>query len=144
MKDMVPYTEGVFFLCILSPPSYFLQCDRLNKMAQRAIITDSSIVASNFLKWEGKGPHRNLLVSITSLFNHLMVLKESPVYVFLCFPHTLISKIVLENWKDWKMDINFDYTGAGTPQRNNLEELGFTMISERGNVPINITYSVYK
>ena len=42
------------------------------------------------------------------------------------------------------MDINFDYTGAGTPQRNNLEELGFTMISERGNVPINITYSVYK
>ena len=73
-----------------------------------------------------------------------MVLKESPVYVFLCFPHTLISKIVLENGKDWKMDINFDYTGAGNPQRNNLEELGFTMISERGNVPINITYSVYK
>ena len=81
----------VFFSCILSPPSYFLQCGWLNTMAQHEIVPDRSIIASNFLKWEEKGPHRNLLFSRTSLVNHLMVLKESPVYVFLCFPHTLIS-----------------------------------------------------
>ena len=37
----------------------------------------------------------------------------------------------MENGKDWKMDINFEQTGAGTPQRNHLEESGFTMIGAR-------------
>ena len=41
----------------------------------------------------GKRTTHDSSFSRTSLVNHLMVLKESPVYVFLCFPHTLISKI---------------------------------------------------
>ena len=82
-----------FFLCFYHPLHRFLQCARLNKMAQHAIIPDRSIVASNFSKWEEKGPHRNLLFSWTFLGNHFMVSKESPVYVFLRFPHILISKL---------------------------------------------------
>ena len=85
----------VFFFCVFYHPLHrFLQCDRINTMAQREIIPDSSIIVSNFPKWEEKVSHRNLLFSRTSLVNHLMVLKESPVYVFLRFPHTLISQIV--------------------------------------------------
>ena len=83
------------FFCVFYHPLHrFLQCDWLNIMAQFAIIPDNSIIAINFSKWEGKGPHRTLIFSKTSLVNHLMVLKESTVYVFLRFPHTLISKIV--------------------------------------------------
>ena len=91
---MVLYAGGVFFRVFYHSLHSFLHCDRLNTMAQRAIIPDSSIIASNFSKWEGKGPHRTLIFSITSLVKHLMVSKKSPVYVFLRFPHTLISKIV--------------------------------------------------
>ena len=94
MKDMVPYAGDVFFRVFNHPLHSFLQCDRLNTMTQRAIIPDSSIISRNSSKWEVKGPHRTLLFSRTSLVNHLMVLKESPVYVFLLFPHTLISQIV--------------------------------------------------
>ena len=90
---MVPYAGGVFFRVFYHPLNRFLQCDRLNKMAQRAIIPDSSIITSNFPKWEEKGPHRTLLFSRTSLVNHLMFSKESPFYVFLRLPHTLISQI---------------------------------------------------
>ena len=55
------------------------------------------------------------------------------------------------NGKDWKMDINFGYTGAGTPHRNPLAELGFTVIGARvralmyhTNLKTNIRYRVYK
>ena len=83
-----------FFLVFYCPLHRFLPCDWLNTMAQRAIIPDSSITASNVSKWEGKGPDRILLLSRISLVNHLMVSKESPVYVLLLFPHTLISQII--------------------------------------------------
>ena len=63
-------------------------------MAQRAIIPDSSIIASNFSKWEGKLPHRTLIFSRTSHVNHLMVFKESHVDVFLRFHHTIIPQMV--------------------------------------------------
>ena len=36
------------------------------------------------------------------------------------------------NGKDWEMGINFEYTSAGTPQRNHLAELGLTVIGARG------------
>ena len=94
MKDMVPYAGGVFFRVFYHPLHRFLQYNRLNTMAQRSIIPDISIIASNFSKWEEKGPHRAIIFSRTSLVNHLVVSKESPVYVFLRFPHTLISQIV--------------------------------------------------
>ena len=94
LKYMVPYAGGVFFRVFYHPLHFFLQCDRLNTISQRAIIPDRSIIVSNFSKWEGKFPHRTLLFPRTSLVNHIMVLKESHVYFFLRFPHTLISQIV--------------------------------------------------
>ena len=57
----------------------------------------------------------------------------------------------VENGKYWKMDINFEYTGVETPQKNHLEELVSTMLGARGrtliyqtNVTTNIMYRVYK
>ena len=94
MKDMVLYARGFFFRVFYPLLHLSLQCDCLNKMLEPAIIPDSSIIASNVSKWEVQGPHRNLIFSITSLVNHLMVLKESHFYVFLRFPRTLISQIV--------------------------------------------------
>ena len=84
----------VFFCVFYHSLHRFLQCDWLNTMSQRARIPDRSIIASNFSKWEEKGPHMTLLFSRTSLVNHLMISKEYPVYVFLRLPHTLISKVV--------------------------------------------------
>ena len=103
MKDMVPYSGGVFLYVFYHPLHRFLQCDWLNKMAQRAIIPDSSIIASNFSKWDEKFPHRTLLFSKTSLINHLMISMESPIYVFLSFPHTLISKIVYLHHSNFRL-----------------------------------------
>ena len=94
MKGMALYAGGVSFCIFYQTLHRFLQCDRLNTMAQRTIIPDSSIIASNFSKWEGKVPHRTLLFSRTSLVNHLIVSKESHVYVFLHLPHTLILQVV--------------------------------------------------
>ena len=68
------------FFCIFHHPlSRSLQCARLNIITQCAIIPDSSIIVSNFPKREGKGPHRTLLFSKTSLIDLLMVSKESPI-----------------------------------------------------------------
>ena len=68
-----------FFWCISPPPSSFPAACLAKKMTQCAIIPDSSIIASNFAKWEEKGPHRNLIFSRISLVYLLMVLKEYPV-----------------------------------------------------------------
>ena len=65
-----------FFRVFYHPLNRFLLCDRLNKMAQCAIIPDSSIITSNSPKCEEKGPHRTLLFSRTSPVNLLIVLKE--------------------------------------------------------------------
>jgi hypothetical protein len=53
--------------------------------------------------------------------------------------------------KDWKLGIEFEFTGRDTPQRNHLAELGFALLANRGralmhraNVPINIRYKVWK
>ena len=69
----------VFFGVFYHPFHRFLLCARLNTMAKYAIILDSSIIARNVPKWEGKDPHRTLLFLTTSLVNILMVSKESPV-----------------------------------------------------------------
>ena len=74
----------VFFRVFYHPLHRFLQCDRLNKMEQRAIIPDSSIIASNFSKWEGKGPHRTLIflehpLLTTSWFRRSLLFMSSSV-----------------------------------------------------------------
>ena len=86
--------EVFFFVYFITSFIVSCRCDWLNTMSQRAIIPDSSIITRNFPKWKEKGPHRTLLFYRTPLVKHLMVLKESPVYYFLCFPHTLISQIL--------------------------------------------------
>ena len=84
----------VFFRVFYHPLHRFLQCDRLNTRAQRGIIPYISIITSNLTKRQEKFPHRTIIFSRTSLVNHLMVLKDCPVYVFLRLPHTLILQIV--------------------------------------------------
>ena len=34
--------------------------------------------------------------------------------------------------KDWKLNLEFEYTGRDTPQRNHMAEVGFTTIGGRG------------
>jgi hypothetical protein len=52
---------------------------------------------------------------------------------------------------DWKLGINFEYTGKATPQRNHLAELAFTVLLGRArammqlaNVPKETKYRLYK
>ena len=52
---------------------------------------------------------------------------------------------------DWKLGIEFEFTGRATPQRNHLAELAFSIIANRGrammhraNVSIEIRYKVWK
>jgi hypothetical protein len=52
--------------------------------------------------------------------------------------------------KDWKINVEFEYTARNTPQQNHLAELGFAivfnqgcaMMSRRANVPIDIRYKL--
>ena len=69
----------VFFRIFYHPLYRFLQCDRLNTMAQCEIIPYISIIASNFPKWDKKAPHMTLLFLRTSIVNLLMVFKEYPM-----------------------------------------------------------------
>jgi len=52
--------------------------------------------------------------------------------------------------KDWKLNIEFEYTARDTPQQNHLVELGFAVITNRGrtlmqraNVPMNMRYQIF-
>jgi len=52
--------------------------------------------------------------------------------------------------KDWKLNINFEYTARNTPQQNHLAELGLAIIAKRGrallhyaNVPTNMRYKLF-
>jgi len=54
------------------------------------------------------------------------------------------------NSKDWKLDIDFEYTARNTPQQNHLAELGFAVIANRGrammhraNIPLRQRYKLY-
>ena len=51
----------------------------------------------------GKSPTQESSFSRTSFVNLLVVLKESPVYVFLSFPHTLILKIVYLHHSNFRL-----------------------------------------
>ena len=51
----------------------------------------------------GKRPTQDSSFSRTSLVNHLVVSKESPVYVFLRFPHTIISQIVYLHHSNFRL-----------------------------------------
>ena len=51
--------------------------------------------------------------------------------------------------KDWKLNLEFEYTGGDTPQRNHMVEVGFSNIGGRGqammqyaNFPIEDRYMV--
>ena len=53
------------------------------------------------------------------------------------------------NSKGWQLGITIEYTGAGTPQRNHLVELGFASVSNKGralltdtNVPKEMKYKL--
>jgi len=55
------------------------------------------------------------------------------------------------NGKDWKLNLEFEYTGKTTPQRNHLVELGFATLWARARdtmieakVPLAIFYLVCK
>jgi len=52
---------------------------------------------------------------------------------------------------DWKLGIEFEFTGRDTPQRNHLAEVSFAVVASRGrammhraNVPLAIRYKVWK
>ena len=52
---------------------------------------------------------------------------------------------------DWKLNVQFEFTGRATPQRNHLAELGFAVIANRGrammhraNVPLTDRYKLFK
>ena len=54
------------------------------------------------------------------------------------------------NGKDWKLDIEFEYTTRNTPQQNHLVELGFAVIvnlgcalMHRANIPMQQHYRLY-
>jgi hypothetical protein len=49
----------------------------------------------------------------------------------------------------WKLNINFEYTAANTPQQNHLAELGFAFLANRGrammyhaNLPLETRYQL--
>jgi hypothetical protein len=51
----------------------------------------------------------------------------------------------------WKLDIEFKFTGRGTPQRNHLAELGFAILANRGrailgraNIPFAIRHLLWR
>jgi hypothetical protein len=53
--------------------------------------------------------------------------------------------------KDWKLDIEFEYTARNTPQQNHRAELGFAVLANRGrtliyraNVPATVRYLLFK
>jgi len=52
--------------------------------------------------------------------------------------------------KDWKMNLQFEYTARNTPQQNHLAELGFAVLANRGrammsaaNVPKAMRYQIF-
>ena len=54
------------------------------------------------------------------------------------------------NSHEWKLNIQFEFTGRDTPQQNSLVEVGFATLASRGramminaNVPLLVRYKVY-
>ena len=53
--------------------------------------------------------------------------------------------------KDWKLDIDFEFTARNTPQQNHLAEIGFTILfnraramMHRANIPLDMRYKVVR
>ena len=104
------------------------------------------------LKFSYLSQTNNLIIDPTCVQFSKLMHGVYPVRFMRCYnagDHFKLEQV--GNGKYWKIDIKFEYTGAGTPQKNHLAELVLAIIGERGislmhhaNVTTNIMYWVYK